>query len=162
MQDAEEHKSSLPTDNNQSTKVDQRGSNAMRESESEHASDGDEGESQAENRGKRKESSFVVESKVFEVGAEERKGKIQVTIVESKGGVSSWVRLGPASLGFFTEGPIQCIRDGKEGRWERGWKEKGKSYSLVREANRAGCFFLLGVPDMEKRRYSICIPKGRG
>ena len=76
MQDAEEHKSSLPTDNNQSMKVDQRGSNAMRESESEHASDGDEGESRAENRGKRKESSFVVESKVFEVGAEERKGKI--------------------------------------------------------------------------------------
>ncbi|RVW94460.1 hypothetical protein CK203_035697 [Vitis vinifera] len=99
MQDAEEHKSSLPTDNNQS-------------------------ESRAENRGKRKESSFVVESKVFEVGAEERKGKIQVTIVESKEGVSSWVRLGPASLGFFTEGLIQCIRDGKEGRWERDGRKK--------------------------------------
>ena len=134
----------------------------MRESESEHASDGDEGESRAKNRGKRKGSSFVVESKVFEVGAEERKGKIQVTIVESKEGVSSWVRLGPASVRFFTEGLIQCIRDGKEGRWERGWKEKGRSYSLVREANRAGCFLRLGVTDMEKRRYTICISKGRG
>ena len=134
----------------------------MRESESEHASDGDEGESRAENRWKRKGSSFVVESKVFEVEAAERKGKIQVTIAESKGGISSWVRLGPASVGFFTEGLVQCIRDGKEGRWERGWKEKERSYSLVREANRAGCFLRLGVTDMEKRRYSICIPKGRG
>ena len=48
----------------------------MRESESEHVSDDDEGESWAENREKRKGSSFVVELKVFEVGAEERKGKI--------------------------------------------------------------------------------------
>ena len=134
----------------------------MRESESEHASDGDEGESRAENRGKRKGSRFVVEPKVFEVEAEERKGKIQVTIAESKGGVSSWVRLGPASVGFFTAGLVQCIRDGKEGRWERGWKEKGRSYSLAREANRAGCFIHLGVTNMEKRRFSICIPKGRG
>ena len=68
----------------------------------------------------------MVESKVFEVGVDERKGKIQVIIVESKGGVSSWVRLGPASIRPFTEGLIQCIRDGKEGRWERGWKEKRK------------------------------------
>ena len=104
----------------------------------------------------------MVESKVFKVGAEERKGKIQVTIVESKGGVSSWVRLGSASVRFFIEGLVQCIRDGKEGRWERGWKEKGRSYSLVREANRAGCFLRLGVINMEKIRYSICIPKSKG
>ena len=32
----------------------------------------------------------------------------------------------------------------------------------MQDANRAGCFLLLGVIDMEKRRYSICIPKGRG
>ena len=52
----------------------------MRESESEHTSEGKEGESRAENRGKRKGSRFVVESKVLEVEAEERKGKIQVII----------------------------------------------------------------------------------
>ena len=98
----------------------------MRESESEQASNGNEGESRAENRGKRKGSSFVVESKVFEVGVEERKGKIQVNIVESKGGVSSWARLGPASVRFFTEGLIQCIRDGKEGRWEGDGRKKGE------------------------------------
>ncbi|RVW15025.1 Retrovirus-related Pol polyprotein from transposon RE2 [Vitis vinifera] len=105
---------------------------------------------------------FVVESKVFEVEAEERKGKIQVIISENKGGILSWVHLGPASVGLFIEGLIQCIRDGKEGRWESGWKEKGRNYSLVREVNRVGCFIRLGVTDMEKRRFSICIPKGRG
>ena len=133
----------------------------LRESESELASEGEEGESWAENRGKRKGSRFVVELKVFEVEAEERKGKIQVIISENKGELLSWVRLGPASVGLFTEGLIQCIRDGKEGRWEKGWKEKGRNYSLVREVNRAGCFIRLGVTDMEKRRFSICIPKGR-
>ena len=133
----------------------------LRESESELASEGEEGESRAENRGKRKGSRFVVELKVFEVEVEERKGKIQVIISENKG-VLSWVRLGLASVGLFTEGLIQCIRDGKEGRWEKGWKEKGRNYSLVREVNRAGCFIRLGVTDMEKRRFGICIPKGRG
>ena len=67
-------------------------------------SEGDEGESRAENRRKRKGSSFGVESKVFEIGVEERKGKPQVIIVESKRGVLSWVHLGPASVGFFLEG----------------------------------------------------------
>ena len=125
-------------------------------------SDGDEGESRAENRRKRKGSSFGVESKVFEVGAEERKGKPQVIIVESKKGVSSWVRLGPASVGLFLEGLNQCIKDRKEGKWEKGWKEKERSYSLVRDANSAGCFLRLGVVDLEKKRYNICISKGSG
>ena len=33
---------------------------------------------------------------------------------------------------------------------------------MVREANRAGCFLRLGVVDSKEKRYSICIPKGRG
>ncbi|RVW26091.1 hypothetical protein CK203_116820 [Vitis vinifera] len=36
-----------------------------------------------------------VESKTFEVEVEERRGRLQATIVERKGGISSWVRLGP-------------------------------------------------------------------
>ena len=134
----------------------------MRESEGEHASEGEEGESRAENRGKRKGSRFVVESKVFKVEAEERNGKSHVIISESKGGLVSWVRLGLASVGLLIEGLIQCMRDGKEGSWEEGWKEKGRIYSLVREANRAGSFIRLGVTDLEKRRFGICIPKGKG
>ncbi|RVW23294.1 hypothetical protein CK203_095517 [Vitis vinifera] len=77
-----------------------------------------------------KGSSFGVESKVFEVGAEERKGK------------------------------PQCIKDRKEGKWEKGWKEKERNYSLVHDANSAGCFLRLGVVDLEKKRYNICISKG--
>ena len=99
---------------------------------------------------------------MFEIGIEERKGKPQVIIVESKRGVSSWVRMGPMSVGFFLEGLNQCIKDGKEGKWERGWKEKGRSYSLVQDANSAGCFLRLRVVDLEKKRYNICILKGRG
>ena len=134
----------------------------MRESEGVHASDSKEGESRVENRGKRKGSRFVVESKVFEVEAEERNGKSHVIISESKGELVSWVRLGPASVGLVIEGLTQCMRDGEEGGWEKGWKKKGRIYSLVREANRAGSFIRLGVTDMEKRRFGIRIPKGKG
>ena len=134
----------------------------MRESEDDHVSEGGEGESRAENRGKRKGSRFVVESKVFEVEAEERNGKSHAIISESKGGLVSSVRLGLASVGLFIEGLIQCTKDGKDGRWEKGWKEKGRIYSLVREANRVGSFIRLGVTDLEKRRFGICIPKGKG
>ena len=134
----------------------------MRESEGDLASEGGEGESRVENRGKRKRSSFVVESKVFEVVVEERNGKSHAIISESKGGVVSWVWLGPANVGLLIEGLIQCTKDGKDGRWEKGWKEKGRIYSLVREANRAGSFIRLGVTDLEKRRFGICIPKGKG
>ena len=133
-----------------------------RESEGDPAREGGEGEIRAENRGKRRRSSFVVESKMFEVVAEERNGRSHAIISESKGGIVSWVRLGLASVGLLIEGLNQCAKDGKDGRWEKGWKEKGRLYSLVREANRAGSFVRLGVTDMEKRRFGICIPKGKG
>ena len=134
----------------------------MRESESEgfRGVESKEGESRAENRGRRKGNRVVVESKLFEVETEERNGKRHVVISESKGELVSWVRLGPASVGLVLEGLSQCLRNGEEGRWEKGWKEKGRLYSMVREANRAGCFIRLGVTDMEKRRFGICIPRG--
>ena len=132
------------------------------EGEGDPASEGGEEESRAENRGKRRRSSFVVESKMFEVVAEERNGKSHAIISESKGGIVSWVRLGPASVGLLIEGLNQCVKDGKDGRWEKGWSEKWRLYSLVREVNRAGSFVRLGVTDMEKRRFGICIPKGKG
>ncbi|RVW16721.1 hypothetical protein CK203_076389 [Vitis vinifera] len=71
------------------------------------------------------------------------------------------VRLGPTSVRLFLEGLDQCVKNGNEDKWEKGWKEKGRSYSMVREANRAGCFLWLGVVDSEEKRYSICIPKGK-
>ncbi|RVX21516.1 hypothetical protein CK203_002349 [Vitis vinifera] len=116
----------------------------------------------AENRRKRKTSSFGVESKTFELEMVERGGKTLIIITESKKGVSSWVRMGLNSVGLFMEGLHQCIKDVKEGRWEKGWKEKGRSFSLVRVTNRVGCFLRLGVVDLELKRYSICIPKGKG
>ena len=133
----------------------------MRESEGFREVESKKGESRAENRGRRKGNRFVVESKMFEVEAEERNGKRHAVISKSKGELVSWVRLGPASVGLFLEGLSQCLRNGEEGRWEKGWKEKGRFYSMVREANRAGwCFIRLGVMDMEKRRFGICIPRG--
>ncbi|RVW73946.1 hypothetical protein CK203_053157 [Vitis vinifera] len=63
-------------------------------------------------------------------GGEERRGKTLITITESKKGVSSWVRMGMYNVGLFMEGLHQCIEDVKEGRWEKGWKEKGRNFSL--------------------------------
>ena len=51
----------------------------------------EEGEESSASRSSRKECSFSVESKVFEIVLEDRRGKIQGLIVEKKGGVSSWV-----------------------------------------------------------------------
>lgn len=103
-----------------------------------------------------------MESKIFEVEVERRRGKTLFFIVESKKGFSSWVRLGLASVGTFLEGLDQCMKDGKIDRWEKGWKEKGRRYSMVREVNKAESFIRLGVVDAEEKRYSICIPRGRG
>ncbi|KAL6338279.1 hypothetical protein AAG906_018550 [Vitis piasezkii] len=111
---------------------------------------------------RRKEGSFGVESKTFKIGVEEKKGKTQVIIVESKGGVSSWVRLGPMSVEVFLDSLNQCIKEEKNGKWERGWKENRRTYSLVRDENRAGYYLRLGVVDQEKRRFSIFILKGKG
>nr|CAN80562.1 hypothetical protein VITISV_040289 [Vitis vinifera] len=58
----------------------------MSESEREREGEGVERESRAENRRKWKGISFGVESKVFEIGIEEKKGKPQVIIMESKRG----------------------------------------------------------------------------
>ena len=134
----------------------------MRARERESEGDGDEGDNQAGKRRKLQGNCFRVESKVFEVKVEERRGKTLFFIVESKRGVSSWVRLGPASVRLFLEGLDQCVNNRKEDKWEKGWKEKGRSYSMVREANKAGCFLRLRVVDAEEKRYSICIPKGGG
>ena len=123
------------------------------------------GEGTEDNEGlrrRRKGSRFVVESKVFELVLVERRGKPQIFIEERKRGVSSWVRVGVESLGFLLEGLNHCIKDEKEGRWKRDWKEQGRSYSLLRSANKAGCFLRLGAIDSEQKQYSIYIPKGRG
>ncbi|RVW77360.1 hypothetical protein CK203_043649, partial [Vitis vinifera] len=100
--------------------------------------DGEEGEESPVPRSKRKECSFTVESKAFEIVVEDRRGKIQGLIVEKKGGVSSWVRLGSDNIGFFLEGLNLCIKDEKEARWGREWKEQGRMYSMIRGINIAG------------------------
>ena len=142
----------------------ERACERARTAESEEASEpaGGENVSRAENRRKRKTRCFGVESKSFEREMEERGGKTLITITESKKGVSSWVPMGLYSVGLLMESLHQCIEDVKEDRWEKGWKEKGRNFSLVCITNRRGCFLRLGVVDLELKRYSICIPKGKG
>ena len=65
-----------------------------------------------------KGSSFGVESKTFEVEVEEKKGKLQATIVGRKRGISLWVKLGPESLGLFLECLLLCIKETRAGKWE--------------------------------------------
>ena len=78
-----------------------------------------------------KRGGFGVESKSFKVEVEERRGRLHATIVERKGGISSWVRLGPVSLGIVFECLNLSIEDGRMGRWVREWKENGRGYSLT-------------------------------
>ena len=109
-----------------------------------------------------KRGGFGVESKRFEVEVEERRGRLHATIVERKGGISSWVRIGPMSLGIVFECLNLSIEDRRMGRWAREWKENGRMYSLSRDYNRGGCFLRLGVVDLEGKRFSVYIPRGKG
>ncbi|WJZ93090.1 hypothetical protein VitviT2T_012052 [Vitis vinifera] len=106
--------------------------------------------------------SFGVESKTFEVETERKNGRTQIYIVERKGGVSSWVKLGPASLGPLMEGLAFYTKDTRTGHWEKFWQENGRTFSLTRGENKRGCFLRLGVTDREKKRFSIFVPKGKG
>ncbi|RVW47702.1 hypothetical protein CK203_107042 [Vitis vinifera] len=74
--------------------------------------------------------SFRIESKTFKVETEKKKGKTQIFIVERKGGVSSWIKLGPASLGPLIEGLVFCLKDTRTGHWEKLWQENGRYFSL--------------------------------
>ena len=75
------------------------------------ASEGAESNVRLEPRNSLRKSSFGVESKTFEIEVEKKKGKVQATIVERKRGVSSWIKLGPESLGIFIECLVFCIKD---------------------------------------------------
>ena len=113
-------------------------------------------------RSRAKKGSFGVESKWFDVEVREQKGKVQVLIVERKGGVSSWIRLGPNSIGCFIDGLEACIGIVGTGTWERQWKDSGRSFLMVRDQNKGGLFIRLGVTDLENKRFSIYILKGNG
>ena len=109
-----------------------------------------------------KKGGFRVESKSFEVEVEEKRGRLQATIVERKRGISSWIRLGPTSLGLFLDCLVLCIEDVRMAKWVRKWQECKRAYSLVRDNNKGGCFLRLNVVDLENKRFSIFIPKERG
>ena len=109
--------------------------------EQERESEGIEGDVLSGSRKSLRKSSFGVESKTFEVEVEEKKGKLQAMIVERKRGISSWIKLGPESLGLFVECLVLCIKDTRTGKWERKWKEKGRAYSLVCDENKGGASF---------------------
>ena len=118
------------------------------------------GEGDEDKEGKRRRRrGFAVESKMFELELLERRGKPQIVIEESKGGVSSWVRMGLASLGFLMEGLNHCIREEKEDRWVKEWKEQGRSFSLLRSVNKAGCFLRLGVTGFGTKTIPNLHPK---
>ncbi|RVW30350.1 hypothetical protein CK203_103733 [Vitis vinifera] len=105
--------------------------------DSPRATENVEGEVLARPRKSVRKGGFEVESKSFEVEVEEKRGRLQATIVERKRGISSWIRLGPASLGLFLDCLVLCIEDVRTAKW-------------------------LDVVDLENKRFSIFIPKGRG
>ena len=85
-----------------------------------------------------KKGGFRVESKSFEVEVKEKRGRLQATIVERKREISSWIRLGPASLGLFLDCLVLCIEDVRTAEWVRKWQKNKKAYSLVRDNNKWG------------------------
>ena len=140
----------------------ERGERRALEGLEDETSKGTEGDGFVGVRSRAKKGSFGVESKWFDVEVAEQKGKVQATIVERKGGVSSWIRLGPKSIECFIDGLVSCIKIAGSDIRERKWKESGRSYSLVRDQNKGGLFLRIGVMDLENKRFCIFIPKGKG
>ena len=79
--------------------------------------------------------------------------------MERKRGVSSWIKLGPASLGPLMEGLVFYTKDTRIGHWGKLWQENGRTFSLMRGER---CFLRLGVINREKKIFSIFVPRGRG
>ena len=102
------------------------------------ASEGAESNVRSKPRNSLRKSSFEVELKTFEIEVEKKKGKVQVIIVERKRGVSSWVKMGPESLGLFVESLDLCIKDTRTGKWVRNWKKRGRIYLLLCDENKGG------------------------
>ncbi|RVW28746.1 hypothetical protein CK203_089262 [Vitis vinifera] len=130
----------------------ERGERRALEGLEDETSKGAEGDGFVGVRSRAKKGSFGVESKWFDVEVAEQKGKVQATIVERKGGVSSWIRLGPKSIECFIDGLVSCIKIAGSDIWERKWKESGRSYSLVRDQNKGGLFLRIGVTELENKR----------
>ncbi|RVW95137.1 hypothetical protein CK203_025608 [Vitis vinifera] len=94
--------------------------------------------------------------------AKARKGKVGRRIWEEEGKVSV---LGPSGAGEcgVAHRRVNSVHEG----WERrklggGLERKREDLFPGEKANRAGSFIRLGVTDLEKRRFGICIPKGKG
>ena len=123
------------------------------------ASEGAESNVRSKPRNSLRKSSFEVELKTFEIEVEKKKGKVQVIIVERKRGVSSWVKMGPESLGLFVESLDLCIKDTRTGKWVRNWKERGRIYLLLCDENKGGMLHLSGCRGSGEEKVQHLYPQ---
>ncbi|RVW79108.1 hypothetical protein CK203_048225 [Vitis vinifera] len=63
---------------------------------------------------------------------------------------------------MFLEGMDQCIKDGKDVKWEKDGRKRVRRFSMVREANKARSFIRLGVVDAEESGTAFASRKERG
>lgn len=73
-------------------------------------------------------------SKDFHIALGHKKRALQ-GLIEEQRSFSSWVALGPASLGFLLEGFECAFPLLKEQQWHCRWKEEGRRYSLTKDEN---------------------------
>ena len=112
-------------------------------------------------RGAEESKIFSVEAKTFIVDLGRLKGPPRGVIEERRRHLSSWVWLGPASLGFFLEGIKRSFRELREEQWAWNLKEEGRRYEMAKNTNRAGPFVSLKVFDPKGKKFSLFIPRGR-
>ena len=105
---------------------------------------------------------FAIEAKTFEISIEEKNNKSRGCIWERCKGVTSWVRFGESSLQRLLLGIEDCDMISRKQEWFATWEEGGRSYKLERRSNKAGNYLYCSVRDAGWKRFSICIPEGRG
>ena len=97
---------------------------------------------------------------MFTVDLKHHKGMMRGVIEAKRRSFSSWVWMGPLSLGFFLEGIEKRYLDTKEEHWVWSWKEEGRSYQMTKDGNRVGPFVSLKVIDVGRKFFSIIVPEG--
>ena len=55
-----------------------------------------------------------------------------------------------------------CEKISRREEWAYGREEEGGRFSLSRRSNKAGTYLLCSVRDVDRKRFNLVVPKGRG
>ena len=105
---------------------------------------------------------FSIDSKSFEFTVEGEGRHSRVIITERSRGQVSWIRFGEEGAKILLKGVESLKNEEATRRRGYGWKENGRSFSMVYKRNDAGYFILCSVLDVDGKGHCLFSPEGKG